>query len=70
MSDIDEARARARRLYKSKGLQGVYMRGFIARQAGTPIESCPYRDDGATWARTFRKAWRRGWEAANELEVA
>lgn len=59
MTLIDEAQARARRLYpRSRAMRNVYLRGVRAALAGKPISVCPYP---VTHDGTYRQAWRLAW---------
>lgn len=56
MNQVDRAERRARKLYRSSGFQGAYVKGARAALAGKPVESCPYVGRGG-W-----QAWRRAWQ--------
>lgn len=63
MTEQIRGAARAQRLYpRSKPFQGAYMKGVRAAINELPSSSCPYKPT-ATWARTFRKAWLRGYQS-------
>lgn len=57
------AYARAQRMYpRSAPFRSAYMKGVRAATLELPRSACPYTAD-ATWSRTFRKAWMRGYES-------
>lgn len=59
----------------SPQLLRAFWRGALAHTKAKPIRACPYKDvtnsiGGPTWSRTFRRHWRRGWEASARVERA
>lgn len=70
MNQLDRAAVRARKLYRSKGFQGVYMRGVRAALAGRPSTANPYpTDDKKTWRASYRRAWHRGHRSISKTRV-
>ncbi len=50
----------------NKAILGSFKKGAAAHQSGSPIEACPYDENGRTGAglsrvRSFIAAWRDGW---------
>lgn len=61
MKAVDDAGARARRLYKAPGFRKAYVAGAVAAYAGRPIDVCPYPIERTrTWRTAYRRAWLRG----------
>jgi len=49
----------------NRALQGAYLKGWRAAQAGESATTCPYwdkrkKDGRLTWARSFLLAWQDG----------
>lgn len=64
MNQVERAERRARRLYRSSGFQGAYVKGARAALAGRPIESCPYvAKPGTTGWRVWRRSWLLGYRS-------
>jgi ribosome modulation factor len=45
----------------SAAFRGAYRRGYWMGRAGEKKSTCPYSEDGATWATAFFRFWVRGW---------
>jgi ribosome modulation factor len=68
-----ENRAEDSRLQRIRGpFKGAWRKGYLARKQGEPEEANPYLDvrqdyrESVTWSRGFRRAWLKGWRAADE----
>lgn len=61
---LELAQKRARRLYRSKGFQNAYLRGYMTAESGRSRDACPYkRDEKKTWRLAYRRAWLAGWSS-------
>lgn len=67
--NVELARKRARRLYRSKGYQNTYLRGYLAATEGRTRDACPYKlDRKKTWLLAYRRAWLAGFQSYQPKE--
>lgn len=61
---VELAQKRAKRLYRGKGYQNTYLRGYMAAVAGRSVDTCPYKlDRKKTWLLAYRRAWLAGFQS-------